>query len=324
MRETDDGPETYHRGQQLCGLVWTCPYCGPHIRRGRAEEIDRACTVWQEAYGVGSMMLLTLTVPHDAGDTLARTLGAVREARAKMFSGRAWQRVKERYQIPDKISAHDCTHGKHGWHPHLHVILFCTRRLGARSLERLEAQLHQSWADLVEMRGLRRPTRANGTNLKRARDVRDLARYVAKAAGVDDAHALGKELARSDLKAGTRVGRRTPLQILADFSRTGDADDLALWHEWERETRGVRAICWSRGLRQRIELLDSSDQQLVEAEPEDGGVLLVTYSHREWCRIINTPDAEEHVLQLACEQGAEAVCSFLATLATRPPRRRNV
>ena len=72
--------------------------------------------------------------------------------------------------------------------------------------------------------------------------------YIAK---TQDGGAVGNEMARADLKQG-RDGHRTPFEILDDFRWTGDLEDLALWHEYERATKGQQAITWSKGLRQML------------------------------------------------------------------------
>jgi hypothetical protein len=78
---TDQNRRVAHFARvQLCGRVWVCPVCGPRIRQTRAQDLDMACARWLDRHGTGSVMLLTLTVPHDYGESLKRVVDRVRSA----------------------------------------------------------------------------------------------------------------------------------------------------------------------------------------------------------------------------------------------------
>lgn len=68
---------------------------------------------------------------------------------------------------------------------------------------------------------------------------------------------------------------RTPFQITGDFFETGDADDLGIWHEWEKGSKGRRALTWSKGLREWAELAAEKSDEEVAAEDLMGEDLIL-------------------------------------------------
>ena len=59
-------------------------------------------------------MLLTLMLPHDAGDSLRSVLSTVKAAFAALVAGKGWQTDKARFGLAHYIRAHDCTHAAVG------------------------------------------------------------------------------------------------------------------------------------------------------------------------------------------------------------------
>jgi len=313
---SDEGHRIAHFAKvQLCGRVWACPVCGPRIRQRRAEDLDLACVRWIERYGTGSVMLLTLTLPHDFGQALAELLGTVREAFSILVSGRAWQEEKALYGLRHHVKAHDVTVGPNGWHPHLHLVLFGARVLSTAEVESLANRLFERWAAAISRRGGRRPSRTHGITLEQARSRNDIARYVCQVVAGDGERPtpVALEVARGDLKASRNPGHRTPWQVLADFKTDGESSALALWLEWEKATRGVHAIRWSKGLRAEVGMIDElTDEEVVAVEV--GGEILHTFSRQEWTLLTRRRGAMAYVLEAAESGGAVAIADFLTFL----------
>ncbi|MFD6591844.1 hypothetical protein ACFWED_33750, partial [Streptomyces anulatus] len=118
------------------------------------------------------------------------------------------------------------------------------------------------------------------------RDANDLAEYIAK---TQDGKAPALELARADLKTagGENV---TPFELLGrigDLTGGVPEDDaqgqgslewnLAKWHEYERATKGRRAIEWTRYLRSMLGIdggdTDEDNLDLLAAADAEGGEL---------------------------------------------------
>ena len=73
----------------------------------------------------GSVLLLTLTVPHYSNTDIKQLKKDLKKAYSKFFKGvRASKDMFERWQIKHYISCFEITHGTNGFHPHYHVLLF--------------------------------------------------------------------------------------------------------------------------------------------------------------------------------------------------------
>ena len=320
VKATETGNVAHFQGVQLCGRIWICPVCGPRIRAVRSEDLNSACAEWIRHHGDGSVLLLTLTLPHDFGEKLTTLLDITRAGFATIVSGRAWQRVKRDFGLVHYVRAHDFTVGPNGWHPHLHVALFASHALTESNLAALETRMHSQWARAVSKHGHREPDRRHGVKLEQARSRADIARYVSQViVGSGDHSAnLANELARSDLKQSHHLGHRTPWQVLASLAESGDTADLAIWHEWEAATRGVHAIRWSNGLRRAVGLgKQATDEEIAASEV--GGNVVYRFDSGEWNVVRKIRGAPARILELAENRGSEAVRAFVQrAVAPRP------
>lgn len=157
----------------------------------------------------------------------------------------------------------------------------------AKALEEWEDHWRATWTNALKAVNPKwRPTdecgvkdcpcggKGHGVDFKRLhteRDAKDLGEYIAK---TQDGKAPALELARADLKTG-REGNMAPFDLLGrigDLTGGVPEDDedvpghgdlawcLAKWHEYERATKGRRAIEWTRYLRQMLGI-DGGDTQ---------------------------------------------------------------
>lgn len=179
-----------------------------------------------------------------------------------------------------------------GWHPHIHaIVLVGGRTEGERAEKRVAgtfepsenalAEWQQHWRSVwvSALQGINpkwRPSddcdradcpcggKGHAIDFKRLeteRDAKDLGEYIAK---TQDGKQPALELARADLK--TALGENvTPFELLfrigdviggvpeEEASGIGSLEwNLAKWHEYERATKGRRAIEWTRYLRQML------------------------------------------------------------------------
>lgn len=327
---------THYANLQRCGSVWSCPVCLPKIRSSRAEEVRRAVAMHLEQGG--GVELTTVTVQHFAGMALRMLLGAVSEGWRQLFKGRAGRDLQNRshtragkpiagydYGRPSlvwMIRSLEVTHGANGWHPHLHVVMFFDRPLTSNERWAFRCELHRLWVDQVVPLGAGAPDLKHGVHMEPIRSVEDLAEYMTEwekdhvlrhGRAARDAGKAGLEVARSDLKNGTNHGR-TPYELLRDVVATGDADDLDLWREYERCTKGKRAIHWSQGMKAHFGITDTTDEE--EANAEVGGLELVYSVPWVSFRVMRrTRGALERVLSLGEDPlGEVRICEYLETL----------
>ncbi|MFI1245028.1 hypothetical protein [Enterococcus casseliflavus] len=214
--------------------------------------------------------------------------------------------IRDRIGYVGMIRATEVTVGQiNGWHPHLHaIVLVGGHTEGERGEKRVTGTWAPSEAALDEWQGQWRsvwtralrginpdftPDQKHGVDfklLKTERDANDLAEYIAK---TQDGKAPALELARADLKAAGH-GNVAPFELLGrigdltggvpedEAAGTGSLEwNLGKWHEYERATKGRRAIEWTRYLRQMLGIdggdTEDDDLDLLLAADADGGEL---------------------------------------------------
>lgn len=282
---------THVSGIGRCGSPWSCPTCAPVIRERRAQEIDQALS--RHLATGGGIEFVSLTVRHDRWDTFVSGLDVVSRALRLCLHGRPWDKRAAALGYWGAIRAVDVTWGAtNGWHPHLHAVLIFERPLTDLERADLRRWLHGRWSGVCEARGLGTVSWRHGVDVQAVRTAGALSEYLTK---VDGGWSAGLELSRSDLKKSP--GRFTPMQLLGEFATTGETRMRALWLEYERATRGKRAIVWSPGLRKRLLGIEveASDEEL--AASEGLGVALLRYAvpAPEWGQLVR---AGNHVLVL--------------------------
>ncbi|MDV7222749.1 hypothetical protein [Streptomyces prunicolor] len=242
--------------------------------------------------------------------------------------------IRDRVGYVGMIRATEVTVGQvNGWHPHIHAICFVGGRTeGERGEKRVVEVSEPSTAALEEWQdqwrsvwtgALRKvnpefmPDDRHGVDFKRLeteRDANDLGEYIAK---TQDGKQPAMELARADLKsAGNdnvapfellgRVGDLTGGVPEDDAAGQGSLEwNLAKWHEYERATKGRRAIEWTRYLRQILGIeggdSEEDDLDLLLGADAEGGELRagVAVTEEGWHAVAG------RALDLAATQAAE-------------------
>jgi hypothetical protein len=294
----------HYAGLTTCGSIWACPVCSAKIRNTRATEISEATAAWDRAGN--SVYMVTFTAPHDMGMKLRPLMSAIADGFRAVIAGRAWITLRKRLGIVGTIRAMEVTYGEHGWHPHLHVLVYVSGQLDARQLADLAVHARKRWGDFIVKAGYRMPHGQHGVNITRCSSAEDAGQYVAK---TQDGRAVGNEMTRADLKQG-RAGGRTPFEILDDFRWTGDDDDRVLWREYEWATKGRQAITWSKGLRQLLAITERTDEEI--AAEEIGGEDLAVIHGDDWRRIVRIPGLTGLILDQVERGGLPAVNELLA------------
>lgn len=300
------GPDgTVHgAGTESCSSIWACPVCAAKIRNTRAEEISAGLS--NHIAAGGGALLVTLTLPHQAADKLAKTVGLVSSGFRAINAGRAYKEDHDTYGILGHIRAFEVTHGQNGWHPHLHVIVALAKPSTRDSAAALESRWQARWDRWLVGRGWPASVVGIGVRVDRVRrDAEATGAYLAKLQEGDKLdRSVGNEVARADLKGGRR-GSRVPFEILADFGSDGRAEDLDLWQEFQIATKGRSAIRWSRGLRAILlpDVDELTDEEIAAAEV--GGETVALLSPWLYRKIAGRPYGEAFLL-VAAEQGGFA------------------
>lgn len=265
------------RGLAYCGSVWSCAVCSAVVRTERANELDHAVRRHFEAGGF--LLFITFTVPHRRRDTLAESYKRIRDG---LNGVRQNRKGRELFAMIDRlgdVTAVEVTHGRNGWHPHLHMLLFVNGQPGDDTFAAFRDGLRSEWEAIAARRGWgQRPNWDHGIDVQLVRFEQEAARYIAKVQGEDiKDHAVALEMTRGDMKAGRRVSQLTPFEILDGYERArivkgarGARRWVAIWREYEDAMKGKRCIVWSNGLRAHFDLEEAlSDEDIANAEPQE-------------------------------------------------------
>ena len=292
-------------GLQTCGSVHVCSVCGTKINERRSKDIGTACARWTDRGG--SVFMVTFTLQHSQGDSLADLAGAMNEAYRKMRQPRRWQLFEKRIGLAGSITAREYTYGAHGWHPHMHSLWFVERPLDAREARKLERWIRSAWRNALERVG-RFASVWVGVHVSFSN--KNLADYLVKRGR---AWTVGDELTKTSMKRGRAHGSRSVAQLLHDAG-AGDEQAGRLFQEYADWTYRKNALVWSPGLRALVGLeeKEKTDEE-VAAEEVAGGRLLVTLERGQWYIVLGN-DARAEVLLVAAAGEVAQVCSFLAQL----------
>lgn len=291
-----DNPEVWYSPESarasyhnvgVCGSVWTCPVCSRRINLERQRMIQAAYDLVIDQ-GQGDALMVTLTIKHGLGDDLGELLGKMKNADRVLQRSLPYKKIigytrtdkgqKTNYVSPlayvGRVSATEITHGKNGWHPHVHQLWFFDRKLTADELKNLRKELFAEWKKACVAVGLPAPLafdrrgHAVGVDIRRAWSA---AEYMAKF-GSEREWGPEKEIANQHVK-GARNGGRTPFQLLYDYGQ-GDKQSGALFATFAAATLGRHQLEFSKRLRARLlelglaEVL-ASDEALAMKKGED-------------------------------------------------------
>ena len=73
--------------------------------------------------------MLTLTFPHYLGDNLKALLSRLELALSRFFGARKAKAIFGQMGKIGHIKALEVTHGRNGWHPHFHLLIFTKQEL---------------------------------------------------------------------------------------------------------------------------------------------------------------------------------------------------
>lgn len=299
----DNAGVAHYSGVSTCASVWACPVCSAKIRQRRAEEIT-AIGQMHLAQG-GSLLFVTLTVPHHDGDRLSKLLDGVAScwSNATAYSRlwRSWRKAN----VVGVIRSMEVTHGVNGWHPHLHVMLLVRGGVTAAGTADV---LAAEWAAIVGRAGLGR-VNGHGVDVRSATDSAGLAEYVSK---VQDVRGAALEVARGDMKRPGRSSSSTPFDLIARARESGELGrDVALWREYEKATKGRQAITFSAGLRDRFGMAWVSDIDI--AGETVGGEVVGFISSPAW-KALHRAEGTADLLSAYEAGGFDAACDLLLVL----------
>jgi hypothetical protein len=192
----------------------------------------------------GGALHVTYTMRHEYGDALEPLLDGLSNAFRRMTKDRRWRLFAQRFGLAGELRKLELTHGRNGFHAHLHVGMLTQRQLADDERREAQSWLRARWAECVvaELGEAHRP------NVRRGVLVRELhrAEYLTKA---------GFELT-FDQSKHAKNGNRSVWEVAADYARASEREpsklrDARIWREYVEATLYRKQLTWSRGLKER-------------------------------------------------------------------------
>lgn len=296
-----------------CGSVWHCPICASKISERRRVELQPVVDSWPERGG--SVLLLTLTMRHTKKEPLKFVLAGLTGATDKLRSGEWWQNFVKRHAILGLVRSLELTHGKNGWHPHTHYLIFTSKTV---DLYELLHAIRLRWRHVLIQAG-------RSASYERGADIRyvdgKVPSYMTKL-GLTFSHeddiiedkpasdfwTATHELVKSTFKTG-HEGSRSPIELLRD-SMAGDGQAAKLWQEYGVVLKGHKHLVYSRGFKNFLGITDKKDSELVRESHKNEALTMIDFSPTQWQEIINQ-GLRGLLLDVASMGDIEALKAFL-------------
>jgi hypothetical protein len=294
----------------------------------RALDVGALLAAWH-ATG-GRLMFSTFTMRHRKGQRLVDLWNGVQRAWARVTQGTSWVRDQRDGSIAGWVRVVEVTHGRNGWHVHVHAVFLVGPAATVDRVDSLHAAMFDRWRAGVVAAGFAAPL-AIGQDARLVTDahVAELAGYFAKSVdlpgsgqGAEDARArprtspgpgrsLALELTQSQTKAARSAhGTLPPWRLLDAVLDDGDADALDRWREWEAGSAGRRQITYSVGIRQSLGLTAvKSDDEVAAEVPGDEDLVLITSDG--WSQLVHQPHLIAQLLDAADGGGLPEARRFL-------------
>ncbi len=287
-------------GIETCGSVWTCAVCGAKVAECRKHEVAQVCEKHMEAGG--SVYMVTLTVRHSIQDDVGTLRAGVAKTWQRVLAGAPWARRRQRHGIRGYVRALEVTHGAHGWHPHLHVLIF----MNDDQADEFGAWLYERWAKFAEKNDLGFCS-ADAFKFEKCYRVTEAGDYVTK-------WAAAAEITKSTMKLAGQGGR-SPWQLLDDAAK-GDKRAVGLFRAYAGAFKGARQLTWSRGLKDWAGIGDDPDETVAAREAEGATEDVCQFPNLIW-REICQRGLRAEVLEAAETGGIFSVIVFLRSKGIR-------
>ena len=181
------------------------------------------------------------------------------------------------------IKALEVTHGRNGWHPHYHILIFTHQELPP---DYDTSPLLELWQNSCRLAKLPIPNAKYGLNWKKG----DYSGYVSK-------WGIENEITKGHVKSG-KNGNSTAWDLLK-LSMLDDQQAAKLFQEFAICFKGSRQLDWSRGLKAMFSIDNKTDEELAE-ETEKTSVDFDTVE-RQFFGLLRRYECRGYFLEL-CEK----------------------
>jgi len=316
----------YYCGLMKCGMQWVCPLCSARLSEKRRAILRAALDNSRDRF---VPVLVSYTVQHDPGDRLADLLAGMLAAYRRMRQSRFWRDLKEEYMIRGECRALEITHGDNGWHPHFHVLMMLDIGILAylkvsdttydleRLYQSLTQQLTSEWIAHLEHFHL---AAQRGPGLHVRGDWSTLDDYLTKSGTAMPAQAekwgVAEEMTKSQRKHAQLGGVNVWDMLLLHYAGFRPYGQLFL--EYYAATKGRSMLQWTPGMLAQLQVPDQTDQEMLDADPDPGDLLLIRLSEETWRQVLDRA-AEGALLDAASTGEWDRVIDFLRTAGIDTP-----
>lgn len=301
----------FYSGLQTCGSVWACPVCARKITQGRADEIRQAIDIFKNRKPGGFVGMLTLTIPHDKGQSFETVRDRLQKGlrdmkRAKSRRRRTWGDLGVFHTITgiEPVYAE-----RNGWHIHYHILVFFE---SAPDLADIKGVIVDEWIRYAGQ-GLSEKKKADmadhAVDLVPVKSWNDYLTKLSQQKASDSEIALCRqafknswqinhEIALAHVKKG-RTGSLSPFDMLRliaslspfdpDYKRVRDHYEK-LFYEYAQAQKGRRYVYFSKGFKEWLGLADKDDSEILteqEAKEMKESEHVATIPAAEWQEILS-------------------------------------
>jgi hypothetical protein len=248
------GEHAAQRGLFTCGSIWACPVCSAKILTYRFHEISKALKTW-ESKG-GSFIFQTLTLSHQLGDSVAKQRSLLTIGWNAITKGSFSKANSENGQI-GYFKVLEPSFGENGPHLHLHIVRFLEREMPAPDAKAWMERVANRWIEAIAKSGGRKASMV-AQHYKQMSSASQLVGYFTK--NFDNA-AYGLDWARTNTSSSFPAWG-----LLSKALAHPNTSFRRAWNAFERESKNMRQITWSRELRQILGMGNEIDDKDISAD----------------------------------------------------------
>ena len=158
-----NGTDTRILGPRACQNSWACPECTARQMKKYSTRIAAALDALKDQGYAAAMF--TFTIFHTIRQSCEDTFFLLRKAWEIMDKQKTWRRKKKdgsyyvnagiwsqfhnAFQFTHHVKTLEVTYGKHGWHPHIHMLIWF-KKSDLQKLADWEEKLNTEWSRCID------------------------------------------------------------------------------------------------------------------------------------------------------------------------------
>lgn len=274
---------------QYCGSVWLCPDCSYKISQERKSELAEAMKACRSK-GL-QVLMLTLTVPHYAGDDLRQLLKKMSAAKHAFWTNRnSRDYLNEQFPLLGHITATEVKYSdRNGFHPHYHILCFTEQNFKQEDIDLIQAELYEFWAEKCVKQGVGKPSKQHGLHIKIGSNDDVLADYVSK-------WGLASEMTQAHQKIGKKNKESLTMWEVLELSTFEASTNDKYGHifkNYGKAFKGRAQLFWSKGLKDLLikALTKEEEEEKAKIEADeyaqflDDNPLIFSLHSKDWWSI---------------------------------------